>query len=151
MNENLCGLDDAMNVEEQTDNVVSEEVFKKKRKAFHFWEVNGESHKMKLQTGMISKLENKYRQNLLNVVSSDGLPPLSVMLTIVQAALTPWEHGITYQKVEQLYDMWVEKDDGSQMKLLSHVVIPTMAVSGFFTQEQADSIVTSITESADLF
>lgn len=148
--QDLGGLDDVRELEAKDEKVVSEERFEKKRKAFHYWEVNGNAYKLKLQTGMISKLENKYRRNLLNIVSDDGIPPLTVMLTIIQAALTPWEHGISYQKVGELYDIWVEKDGGSQATLLSHVIIPTMAVSGFFTPAQAESIVMSLKESMEL-
>lgn len=150
MSENLGGLDDVQDIKSQNDNLVPAEKLEKKRKAFHFWEVNGTAHRLKLQTGMISKLENKYRSNLLNIVSDDGMPPLTVMLTIIQAALTPWEHGTTYQSVEKLYDVWVEEDGGSQATLLSNVIIPTMAVSGFFTPTQAESIVTTLEESMDL-
>lgn len=150
MNENLGGLDDVQDISGQGENVISAEEFKKKRKVFHFWEVNGTDHKLKLQTSMISKLENKYRRNLLNIVSDDGIPPLSVMLTIIQAALAPWEHGTTYQIVEKLYDTWVEKDGGNQTELLTRVIIPTMAVSGFFTPEQAESIMTSLEETMNL-
>ncbi len=152
MDENLCGLDNTNDVLENTEGkkVVPIEELQKKRKPFFFWEVNGTSHKMKLQTGMISKLENKYRRNLLNIISDDGIPPLSVMLTVVQAAIAPWEHGTTYKNVEELYDTWVEYNGGSQTELLSKVIIPTMAVSGFFTPEQADSIVNSVTEATDL-
>lgn len=147
---NLGGLDEELVAGEQGGSGVSAEETKKKRNPFFFWEVNGTSHKLKLQTGMISKLENKYRRNLLNIVSDDGIPPLSVMLTIVQAALTPWEHGITYQGVEKLYDLWVERDGGSQTDLLSKIVIPTMAVSGFFTPEQTESIMKSLEEATNL-
>lgn len=147
--DNLCGLDEIMK-EEQNVEMVSIEEHRKKKKAFHFWEVNGTSHKLKLHTGMISKLENKYHKNLLNIVSEDGIPPLSVMLTIVQAAISPWEHGIKYQEVEKLYDAWVEYDGGSQIKLMSSVIIPTMAVSGFFTPDQAESIMNSLENAEDL-
>lgn len=149
MNGDLRGLDDFENTSEEKNKVVSVEEFKKKRKAFFFWEVNGTPHKMKLQTAMISKLENKYRRNLLNIISEDGIPPLSTMLTIAQAALIPWEHGVKYQDVEKLYDSWVEHDGGSQAEFLNGVIIPTMAVSGFFTPEQADSIMSSLEAAMD--
>lgn len=141
-NEYLGGLDE----EQTTDAVVSMEEHKKKRKAFHEWEVNGVCHKLKLKTGMIEKLENKYRENLLNLVSRDGVPPLSVMLTIIQAAIQPWEHGVAYKDIVEMYDSWVENNGGSQMELLNKVIIPTMAVSGFFTPEQAESIMNSMDE-----
>ena len=150
MNGNLGGLDDVQEVTKEPEGTVSLEEHKAKRKAFFYWEVNGTSHKLKLQTSMISKLENKYRRNLLNIISDDGIPPLSVMLTILQGALTPWEHGTTYESVEKLYDTWVEKDGGSQSELLSKVVVPTMAVSGFFTPNQADSIMKSLENAIDL-
>lgn len=144
--ENLQGLDVSDQPKEKTE-IVSLEP---KRKAFHVWEVDGVGHKMKLNTGMIAQLENKYRRNLLNIISDDGLPPLSVMLTVAQAAITPWEHGTTYQSVEKMYDTWVEKDGGSQTDLLSDVIIPTMAVSGFFTPAQADQIMEQLERSTKL-
>lgn len=148
--ENLGGLDNELMTAEQGNGGNSAEESKQKRRPFFFWEVNGTTHKMKLQTGMISKLENKYRRNILNIVSDDGIPPLSVMLTIAQAALVPWEHGISYQSVEKLYESWLEHDDGSQAEFLSKVIIPTMAVSGFFTPAQAESIMKSLEEATEL-
>ncbi len=146
----LNGLDDAdEGMGTQVENVPAIEQ-KMIRKAFHFWDVNGVSHKLKLQTSMIAKLENKYRRNLLNIISDDGIPPLSVMLTIVQAALTPWEHGVTYASVEKLYEIWLAENGGSQPEFLNKVIVPTMAVSGFFTPDQADSIMSSLEEAVDL-
>lgn len=146
--EKLNGLDDV--IEENESKVVSFEKPKQSRQPFHFWEVDGVSHKMKLKTGMISKLENKYRRNLLNIVSDDGIPPLSVMLTVAQAAISPWEHGTTYETVEELYDTWLEKDGGSQTDFLSKVIIPTMAVSGFFTPQQATSIMKGLETAGEM-
>ena len=64
----------------------------------------------------------------------DDMPPLSVMLTIIQAAMEPWEHGMDYSDVQKLYDRWTE-EGGNQMNCFPGVIIPTMAVSGFFTEE----------------
>lgn len=144
--ENLQGLD----IDKQSTKKTEIIPIKVKRKPFHIWEVDGVGHKMKLNTGMIAQLENKYRRNLLNIISDDGLPPLSVMLTIAQAAITPWEHGITYQGVEKLYDTWVENDGGSQTDLLSEVIVPAMAVSGFFTPAQAEQILEQMGKSTRL-
>lgn len=96
-------------------------------------------YRLKLKASTIGKLENKYRQNILNML--DDIPPLSVMLTIIQAAMEPWEHGMSYTKVQNLYDYWADKEGGNQTDLYSKVIIPTLAVSGFFTQEQADVLV----------
>lgn len=147
--ERLEGLDTEIN-QENEEKVTSFEEAKKSRKAFHFWPVAGTEHKMKLNTSMITVLENKYRKNIMNVITGGDIPPLSVMLTVAQAAISPWEHGITYEKVKKMFDVWLEKDEGSQMKFYTDVILPTMAVSGFFTPEQAESIMNSLEESKDL-
>ena len=90
---------------------------------------------MKLKANTIGKLENKYHQNIINMI--EDIPPLSVMLTIIQAAMEPWVHGMTYPKIQNLYDKWTE-EGGNQTDLYTKVIVPTLVVSGFFTQEQAD-------------
>lgn len=126
-----------------------EEEREKRRKAFHYWEVAGREYKLKLTTGMIEKLENKYRTNVMTLISSDGIPPLSVMLTVVQAALAPWEHGVSYEDTKRLYDKWTE-EGGNQMQLYTDVLMPVLAVSGFFTAKQAESILTNLKSLDDL-
>ena len=135
--ENIGGLEE-MN-ETTEEKVVNMEA--KKRSPFHYWTGGGREYRLKLKATPINKLENKYRQNLMNMI--DEIPPLSVMLTIIQAAMEPWEHGLSYPKVQNLYDSWTE-EGGNQMDLFTKVIIPTMAVSGFFTPEQADLIVEEI-------
>lgn len=138
--EKLGGLDGANETTEEK--VIEMEEKKEKRKPFHYWTVNGRDYKLKLKASTIGKLENKYRQNIMNMV--DDIPPLSVMLTIVQAAMEPWEHGMNYLKVQDLYDIWTEEEGGNQSDLYTKVILPTLAVSGFFTQEQADMLTEEI-------
>lgn len=116
---------------------------KPKRKPFHIWTVGGTGYRLKLSTRMIGALERKYRNNVLNLVTADGMPPLSVMLTIIQAAASPWHHGFNYEKAEGLYDSWCAQG-GNQMELLSKVIMPTLAVSGFFTEDQAASVMKGV-------
>lgn len=99
------GLSENQNETAQRDGSVVdiEEGRKKTRKQFHYWEVGDEEYRLKLTTQMITKLEDKYRCNLLNIVSIDGMPRLSVMLTIIQAAMSPWHHGTKYKTVESIY------------------------------------------------
>lgn len=79
---------------------------------------------------------------------NEGVPPLSVMLTIVQAALIPWEHGTSYKDVEKLFDLWLEQDGGDQQSFFKEVIVPLMAVSGFFTEKQTAEILESLEERA---
>ena len=147
-----AGLDNELETTEERDNTQglgAAPVEKKpKRKPFHIWAVGGASYKLKLTTRMIGALEKKYRTNVMNLVTADGMPPLSVMLTIIQAAASPWHHKFTYEKAEELYDSWCAQG-GNQMELLSKVIMPTMAVSGFFTEDQAASILKDV-ENMDL-
>lgn len=144
----LGGLDNEMEqekLEEQQNerNVTEFTETKPKRRPFYYWTVRGRDYKLKLTTGMIEKLENKYRTNVLNLVGSDGIPALSVMLTIIQAAMAPWEHKVSYKDVQKLYDLWSEAG-GNQMDFYAKILMPTLAVSGFFTDQQAESMLESL-------
>lgn len=132
--ENIGGLSE----ETTEENIVELNEEKKARKAFHYWIVGEQSYRLKLKANTIGKLENKYHQNIINMI--ENIPPLSVMLTIIQAAMEPWVHGMTYPKIQNLYDKWTE-EGGNQTDLYTKVIVPTLAVSGFFTQEQADVLV----------
>lgn len=135
---NLGGFDEEIRDEEVTEKkVVDLTEERKKRKPFHYWTVGGREYRLKLKASTIGKLENKYQKNILNMI--DDMPTLSVMLTIIQAAMEPWEHGIDYVDVQKLYDKWTE-EDGNQTDLFSKVIIPIMAVSGFFPEKQAVAI-----------
>ena len=92
---------------------------------------------------MRERLENKYKCNIMNLVND--LPPLSVMLTIIQAAMQPWEHGVKYSDIVNLYDKYVE-EGGSQVNLYKDVIIQTLAVSGFFTQKMAEELLEATEE-----
>lgn len=120
-----------------------------KRKPFHVWTVDGMDHKLKLKTAMVRTLEEKYRTNLLNLVMADNIPPLSVMLTIIQAAMTPWEHKIKLKNVEDIYDQYLE-EGGDLMSLYTKVIMPTLACSGFFTQSQTEDLQERLEKSEEL-
>jgi hypothetical protein len=146
---NLGGLDEDMVQENQEDKVVDITASRPKRRPFHYWTVGERDYKLKLTTSMIEKLENKYRTNIVNLVGGDGIPPLSVMLTIIQAAMAPWEHKVSYQDVKKMYDTWSE-NGGNQMEFFTGVLMPTLAVSGFFTDKQAESMLESMKDMDDL-
>ncbi|MBU9724441.1 DUF6096 family protein [Diplocloster modestus] len=144
----LQGLDEEV-IQEKEENVVSYEEAKTKRRPFHYWKIGEREYKLKLTTAMIGKLENKYRTNMLTLVSEDNIPPLSIMLTILQAAMAPWEHGKSYADVQKLYDRWIE-DGGNQMLLFTGILMPTLAVSGFFTEKQAAAMLESLKDMDEL-
>lgn len=147
----LGGLDNEVTKEEMDSGNVTPfpETEKKKRKPFHYWTVGEREYKLKLTTQMIEKLENKYRSNMLSLVMDSGIPPLSIMLTIAQAAMAPWQHGVGYSEVKKIYSNWVD-NGGDQMTFFSSIIMPTLAVSGFFTEKQAESLLESVESMDDL-
>lgn len=151
MSEFTGGIDEEIGVEEKekSDKITNIEEKKPKRRPFHYWKVGERELQLKLNTRMIELLENKYKTNIMNLVAGGDIPPLSVMLTVVQSAAIPWTHKLKYEDVQKLYDKWTE-DGGDQITFYSKVVMPTMVVSGFFPQEQADTMLKSLEEAEDL-
>lgn len=81
------GFDDEIEKEQEESKVVNIDE-RKKRKPFAYWEVGGREYKLKLTTSVICQLEDKFKRNLLDILSL-GVPPLNTMLTITQAAMKP--------------------------------------------------------------
>lgn len=105
-----------------------------KRKPFALWGVGGKEYKLKLKTATIVELENKYKTNLMNIMGSGqgGMPALSVMLDVAHAAMKDWQHGITKQEVQSLFEKYVE-EGGSQLSFYMTVYMEIFTVSGFFS------------------
>ena len=143
MNDNF-GLD-----EEYTQEPVSFEDKKAARKPFAYWTVNGREYKMKLNTEQICRLEDKFKRNLLEIIMSGNIPTLGVMLTMIQGAMAPWEHGIKYQKVQDLFDQYVE-EGGTQLTLYSDVILDIMKVSGFFTESQREDMEKNVEQAREM-
>lgn len=135
------GFDDEIREENQDSEKVIGLDEKKKRKPFAYWTVGGREYRLKLDTSTIVKLEEKFKRNLLDFLPSKGsaLPPLAIMLTITQAAMKKWEHGITYEDVQKLFDKYCE-EGGTQMTFLLDVIMPIYQVSGFFSENQMETM-----------
>lgn len=134
--ENIGGIYEEAENEEENKIV---EIPKKKSLPFYIWNVGGYDYKLRLKASGVLVLENKYKRNMMDVLTEGNIPPLAVMLTVIQVAMEPWNHGIRYTDVQKIYDKW-EEEGGSQMDLYSEVITPLMAVSGFFTKEMAEEI-----------
>ena len=142
------GFDEELESKEEEDKVVSLEE-KKNRRPFAYWEVGGQTYKMKLTTQNICRLEDKFKTSLLNVLFGAGsVPPLSVMLTITQAAMLPYNHKIKYEGVQALFDKYCE-EGGTQMTFMTDVFMEIYKVSGFFTEDQAEEMDKRLEEAKD--
>lgn len=144
------GFDDEVRNEREEEaegKVVSMEEAKK-RKPFAYWTVNEREYRMKLTTATICSLEEKYKRNLLEVISG-GMPPLAMMLTIAQAAMKNWEHGIKYADVQGLFDQYCE-EGGTQLSFMTDVLMEIYKVSGFFSENQQTAMDEKLEEVKDL-
>lgn len=144
----IQGFDEELEEKEEDEKVVSLEE-KKKRRPFAYWEVGGKTYKMKLTTQNICRLEDKFKTSLLNVLFGAGsVPPLSVMLTIAQVAMLPYNHKIKYENVQALFDKYCE-EGGTQMTFMTDVFMEIYKVSGFFTEDQAEEMDRKLEEAKD--
>lgn len=133
------GLDEELNEKEEEKQEIAV-IGKTKRRPWYEWEVGGNVYKLKLTTAAICKLEEKFRRNLLNVVAGSEIPPLGVMLTVIQAAMLQHHHGVKYTKVQEIYDVYL-REGGNQLSLYADVIMGgIMTVSGFFTEDQTENL-----------
>ncbi|WP_207708046.1 DUF6096 family protein [Candidatus Galacturonibacter soehngenii] len=125
--------------EEQKEVVVKMEDAIKKRSPFAYWEVDGESYKLKLKTSTIVELETKFKINLIELMKgedSSGTQALSIMLEITHAAMKEWHHGIKLKDVLDMFEKYVD-EGGSQFSFYINVYLKIFTVSGFFPQALA--------------
>ena len=142
----MGGIDEEIkDVDSNVDNVLSISEQRPRRRPFHVWKIRDKELKLKLTAGYIEMVERKYGgKNILTLVASgDSIPGLSVMLTVIQAAALTFQHSLSYADVQRLYDSWAE-DGGSQTELFKDVIMPLLAVSGFFPEKQAAEIIERI-------
>jgi len=143
------GIDEEVKETKNKTKAKKEEVLelKPKRAPFALWIVGGEEYKLKLKTSEILQLEEKFKANLLLLIDG-GMPQLGVMLTITQAALKSWHHGMTFGKVQAIFDQYCE-EGGTQVTFYTDVIMDIFAVSGFFTESQAEDVQESLDEARE--
>lgn len=112
------------------------------KKPFAIWEVNGTEYKLKLKTATVGQLEEKLGRSLIAVFGTDGMPPLSVMLTIVHGAMKDWNSNIKRSDVDDLFDQYLD-EGGSQLEFFATIFMDIYKVSGFFTTKQIQDMETN--------
>lgn len=117
-----------------------------KRIPWATWEVDGTEYKLKLTTGAITKLEEQFKTNLVNVL--DGVPALKIMLTVTHAAMQKFHHGIKYKEVEEIFEKYID-EGGSQTEFLTDVFMPIYQASGFFSGSMAETMSEKLDEARE--
>lgn len=150
MDNTIQGFDEALaeDKEPKEDKIVDITASKPTRRPYCTWTVKGVEYKLRLTGMVISRLEGTFKRNLLNVLTDDGLPPLSTMLTVIQAAMQQHHHNIKYRDVQQMYDDYVD-EGGDQTMLYADVIMSLLMVSGFFTRNQEEILKEEIQNGLD--
>ena len=110
---------------------------KRKRKPFWYWTVKGRDYRLKLKASTIGKAGEQVSPEYYEPGGRYALPVGHA--DYYSGGYGAWEHGIDYPDIQKIYDSWTE-EGGNQVDLFKKVVIPTLVVSGFFPEKQAQSI-----------
>ena len=109
------------------------------------WTVGDESYKLKLTASVISKLERTLNNSLLEAVIEKGIPEVGTVITIIQAAMQKYHHGMKSENVCAVYDEYIDSGK-TQMDLLQEIIYPLMYDAGFFTAAQLRLMTNTISE-----
>ena len=112
------------------------------------WTVDEVEYKLKLTTSAITKLEEQFKTNLLNLIGNN-VPALIVMLKITHSAMLKYHHGIKEKEVYDLFDQYLE-DGGSQTAFMTDVFMPIYQCSGFMSAEMAETMQDNLAEAKDM-
>lgn len=112
---------------------------------FVVWVVDGTEHRLKLTTAWIQRLEQQFGKSLMLAVTEDGIPAMSVIMPILQAALQKYNHGMKSNTVENMLDRYI--DGGKTIyDLLTEVLYPLMYDAGFFTKAMLEAMAADMAE-----
>jgi hypothetical protein len=102
--------------------------------------INNIDYKARLNAKACIDLEKKLGTNPINILlnmSSDAsfnLPSLGTLITIIHCSLQAYEHGITLDKVYELYDSFIQ--EGHTMTDLIPIVVDIYKVSGLIPEDK---------------
>lgn len=94
--------------------------------------INGESYKLRLTTKTSVGLEKALGYNAISMfmdIDKGLMPKLNDILIVLHAMLQTYNHGITMEKVYDLFDAYVE--DGHNMYDLIPLFVEVFQASGY--------------------
>ena len=98
--------------------------------------VQGRELKLKIDTRNSIALEKRLGTNPLNVLmkaQNGEIPSFEALLYIFHAALQKYQHGISMEKVFEIYDAYV--DEGHDMTEFMEVIMGVLSVSGYMKMD----------------
>lgn len=102
--------------------------------------INNKDYKARLSARTCIELEKKLGTNPLNVfmeIAQKGqLPDVETLITIFQASLTQFQHGIKMEDAYEIYDEFV--DEGHNIMDLVPMLLEVFKVSGLMPEEDKE-------------
>lgn len=91
-------------------------------------------YKLRLNTRAVVALEKQLGCNPLAIFGDgESIPTVTVMVTVLHAALQSLEHGISMNDAYDIFDAWLE--DGHASVDFVHVILDLYKVSGIVPKE----------------
>ncbi len=112
---------------------------------YKLFKVGEKEYKLRLGAGQIKQVERQLGFNMLDIfmqIDSGRLPKLGDMLIILQGAMQKYEHGITSEKVEAIYDAFI--DEGNTYMDLVPIITDVFKQSGLIGGGEDDSKVVDL-------
>jgi len=104
---------------------------------FYTLKIKDNEYKCKISARGLCNLEDRLGVNPLNVfmsVSENNLPKLSQLLIIFHESLAQYNHGISEEEVDKIYDDFI--DEGHSFVDFLNVILEILKVSGLVPKEE---------------
>jgi hypothetical protein len=93
-----------------------------------------ETYKLRLTTRNVVALEKQLGCNPLAIFGDgDTIPTVSTMVTILHAALQPYQHNVTLDAAYDIFDKWLEA--GNDAVKFVNVILDVYKVSGLIPKD----------------
>lgn len=103
------------------------------RKPFVLLNTKNKEYKLKFSSGAIAQAEQSMGMSFFKSV--EQMDSVSVQLAILWAALQKFNHGISKEDTEEIYNDFL--DNGGTLEDLVKLIVETFEVSGFIPKQQA--------------
>ena len=101
------------------------------------FEAGNKAYKLRLNTRNIVALEKQLGCNPVAIFGKgDTIPTISIMVTVLHAALQQYQHGITMDDAYDIFDNYLA--DGNSMTDFIPIIVEVYKVSGIIKAEEAE-------------
>ena len=103
--------------------------------------LKGKEFRLKIDTRNSIALEKRIGTNPMNILmeAQDGkIPSFEALLLIFHAALQKYQHGISMERVYDIYDAYVE--DGHDMTDFMTLIMEVLSVSGYINMHKNEPV-----------